>query len=100
MWSLLASRSSVPAPRDCVPTPRRGAVMTARIPTITLNDGVELPALGLGVFQSPPAETSAAVESALGVGYRLVDTAAAFGNEREVGEGIRRSGVAREDVFI
>ena len=59
-----------------------------------------MPALGLGVFQSPPEQTTAAVEAALATGYRHVDTAAAYGNEREVGEGIRRSGVDRSDVFI
>jgi diketogulonate reductase-like aldo/keto reductase len=73
---------------------------TMRQPHITLNNGVELPALGLGVFQSPPAETAAAVEAAIETGYRLVDTAAAYGNEREVGEGIRRSGIARDELFI
>jgi len=70
------------------------------VPLITLNSGVELPALGLGVFQSPPAETAGAVEVALKTGYRLIDTAAAYGNEREVGEGIRRSGVRRDEIFI
>ncbi len=74
--------------------------MAARTPTIRLNNGVELPALGLGVFQSPPAETVGAVEAALGIGYRLIDTAASYFNEREVGEGIRRSGLGRDDVFI
>ena len=69
-------------------------------PHITLNNGIELPALGLGVFQSPPAETAAAVEAAIRTGYRLIDTAAAYGNEREVGEGIRRAGVARGEIFI
>ena len=68
--------------------------------TITLNNGITLPVLGLGVFQTPPAETTAAVETALQVGYRHIDTAAAYGNEREVGEGIRRSGLARDEVFI
>jgi diketogulonate reductase-like aldo/keto reductase len=67
---------------------------------LTLNNGVRMPALGFGVFQSPPEETAAAVETALGVGYRHIDTAAAYGNERQVGEGLRRSGVDREDVFI
>lgn len=67
---------------------------------ITLNNGVEMPALGLGVFQSPPAETTAAVEEAICVGYRHIDTAASYGNEKEVGEGIRRSGIARDQVFI
>jgi len=67
---------------------------------ITLNNGVTMPALGLGVFQTPPDETTDAVASALEVGYRHVDTAAAYANEREVGEGIRRSGVDRSEVFI
>lgn len=73
---------------------------TIEYPRITLNNGVELPALGLGVFQSKPAETAAAVEAAIRTGYRLIDTAAAYGNEREVGEGVRRAGIARDDVFI
>ncbi|WGL50829.1 aldo/keto reductase [Nocardioides sp. BP30] len=69
-------------------------------PTLTLNNGVSMPALGLGVFQSPPEETAAAVATALGIGYRHIDTAAAYGNEREVGEGLRRAGVDRGDVFL
>ncbi|QXT64185.1 aldo/keto reductase [Tessaracoccus palaemonis] len=67
---------------------------------LTLNNGVTMPTLGLGVFQSPPEETAAAVDTALNVGYRHIDTAAAYRNERQVGEGIRRSGVPREDIFI
>jgi 2,5-diketo-D-gluconate reductase A len=67
---------------------------------LVLNNGVTMPALGFGVFQSPPEETAAAVAEALRVGYRHVDTAAAYSNERQVGEGIRRSGVDRADVFI
>jgi diketogulonate reductase-like aldo/keto reductase len=67
---------------------------------LTLNNGVEMPALGFGVFQTPPQETIDAVEAALGTGYRHIDTAAAYGNEREVGEAIRRSGLARSDVFV
>ena len=59
-----------------------------------------MPALGLGVFQSPPEETAAAVQAALNVGYRLIDTAAVYGNERQVGEGIRHSGIDRAEVFI
>ena len=74
--------------------------MTAKCHSITLNNGVQMPALGLGVFQSPPAETAGAVEAAIATGYRLVDTAAAYFNEREVGEGIRRSGIRRDEVFI
>jgi len=67
---------------------------------ITLNNGIAMPSVGLGVYQTPPEETVAAVEAALEVGYRHIDTAAAYGNEREVGEGLRRSGVPREDVFV
>ena len=69
-------------------------------PAVMLNNRVEMPILGLGVFQSPPEETTAAVETAIEAGYRLVDTAAAYGNEREVGEGIRRSGVDRGELFV
>ena len=69
-------------------------------PVLTLNNGVQLPALGFGVFRSAPEDTVAAVESALALGYRLIDTAAAYLNEREVGEAIVRSGVARHEVFI
>ncbi|MEV5018083.1 aldo/keto reductase [Streptomyces sp. NPDC053780] len=68
--------------------------------TLTLNNGVEMPALGLGVFQTPPDETIAAVKDALELGYRHIDTAAAYGNEREVGQAIRDSGVPRDDVFV
>lgn len=70
------------------------------IPTLTLNNGVTMPALGFGVFQTPPDETITAVQTALEAGYRHIDTAAAYGNEREVGEAIRRSGVDRADVFV
>jgi diketogulonate reductase-like aldo/keto reductase len=69
-------------------------------PALTLNNDVTIPALGLGVFQSPPEETLTAVETALRDGYRLIDTAAAYDNEREVGEGIRRSGVDRDEIFV
>jgi diketogulonate reductase-like aldo/keto reductase len=67
---------------------------------IELNNGVEMPSIGLGVFQTPPDETRAAVEAALSVGYRHIDTAAAYGNERQVGEAIQASGVSRADVFV
>jgi 2,5-diketo-D-gluconate reductase A len=72
---------------------------TATTQTVTLNNGVEMPALGFGVFQSPPAETAGAVEVAIEVGYRLIDAAAAYMNEREVGEGIRRSEIERNLIF-
>lgn len=68
--------------------------------TLTLNNGVTMPAIGLGVFQTPPDETTAAVATALELGYRHIDTAAAYANEREVGEGIRRSAIARDDIFV
>lgn len=68
--------------------------------TLELNNGVHLPALGLGVFQTPPEETRAAVLAALQAGYRHIDTAAAYGNEREVGQAIHDSGVPRAEVFI
>src|SRR3954454_14529207 len=74
--------------------------MSTKNPSLTLNNGVRMPALGLGVFQSPPQETAGAVEAAIRTGYRLIDTAAAYGNEREVGEGIRRTGIGREEIFI
>lgn len=66
----------------------------------SLNNGIVMPALGLGVYQSSPEETTGAVTSALAQGYRHIDTAAAYGNEREVGAGIRASGLARDEVFI
>ena len=69
-------------------------------PQLTLNNGVEIPAIGLGVFQTPPAETRDAVQAALATGYRHIDTAAAYGNEREVGEAIARSGLDRAEVFV
>ncbi|MGH2549044.1 MAG: aldo/keto reductase [Thermomicrobiales bacterium] len=74
--------------------------MIERNPYLPLNNRITIPALGLGVFQSPPEETAAAVEIALQTGYRLIDTAAAYANEREVGEGIRRSGLSRSEIFI
>ena len=67
---------------------------------ISLNNGIHMPALGLGVFQSPPDQTAAAVETAIAHGYRLIDTAAAYFNELQVGEGLRRSGVSRAEVFL
>jgi diketogulonate reductase-like aldo/keto reductase len=68
--------------------------------TITLNSGVEIPALGLGVFQTPPDETRDAVRAALTAGYRHIDTAAAYGNERQVGEAVHASELDRSDVFL
>ncbi|WP_316862015.1 aldo/keto reductase [uncultured Cohaesibacter sp.] len=69
-------------------------------PTITLNNGVTMPAVGLGVYRSSPEDTGGAVKAALDAGYRMIDTAAAYRNETEVGEAIRESDVARDDIFI
>jgi 2,5-diketo-D-gluconate reductase A len=74
--------------------------VTGTNPIIRLNNGVEMPAVGLGVFQSSPEDTVGAVEAALSTGYRLIDTAASYFNESAVGEGIRRSGLDRSEVFI
>jgi diketogulonate reductase-like aldo/keto reductase len=70
------------------------------VSTLTLNNGVVLPGLGLGVFQTPPDETRAAVSAALEAGYRHIDTAAAYGNERQVGEAVTASGLDRSEVFL
>ena len=67
---------------------------------IELNNGVQLPPIGFGVFQSSPEDTTAAVRTALEAGYRHIDTAAAYGNERQVGEGIRASGVDRDEIVV
>src|SRR4051794_2659160 len=68
--------------------------------TITLNNGVDIPVLGFGVFQTPPDETRAAVGAALAAGYRHIDTAAAYGNERQVGEAVQASDLDRSEVFL
>lgn len=70
------------------------------IPTVTLNNSVEMPILGFGVFQIPPDETEQAVATALEVGYRLFDTAASYQNEEAVGRAIRASGLPRDEVFV
>jgi 2,5-diketo-D-gluconate reductase A len=70
------------------------------VPNITLNDGVEIPQLGFGVFKIAPEDTVDATLAALEVGYRHIDTAQMYGNEREVGEAVRKSDLARDDVFV
>lgn len=72
----------------------------AAAPTLELNNGVQMPALGFGVFQIPREETRDAVLVALGAGYRLIDTAAVYGNEREVGEAVSNSEAALSEVFL
>ncbi|MGB6761834.1 aldo/keto reductase, partial [Mycobacterium sp.] len=74
--------------------------MAREVPDIALNNGVEMPSIGLGVFQTPPDETRSAAAAALGTGYRHIDTAAAYGNEREVGEAVRASKGGRAAVFL
>ncbi|GHJ96291.1 oxidoreductase [Streptomyces sp. NE5-10] len=71
-----------------------------RIPTVTLNNGIEIPQLGFGVFQVPDEETTAAVSSALDAGYRSLDTAAIYGNEAGVGKALAASGISREELFV
>ncbi|MFE4647817.1 aldo/keto reductase [Streptomyces sp. NPDC056707] len=68
--------------------------------TVTLNNGIDMPILGFGVFQIPPEETEQAVTDALAAGYRLLDTAAAYQNEEAVGRAIKSSGVPREELFV
>ncbi|NEM91612.1 aldo/keto reductase [Galbitalea soli] len=70
------------------------------VPTLTLNNGVEIPQLGFGVFQIPPADTKSATLEALEIGYRHIDTAEMYGNERGVGEAIAESGIPRDQVFV
>src|SRR5271168_1757780 len=84
-------------PRRTAGTPTR---RSSTMDTVTLNNGLEMPALGLGVFQTPPDETRDAVGAALEAGYRHIDTAAAYGNERQVGEAMYGSGLERSEVFL
>lgn len=70
------------------------------IPAIALNDGERIPQLGFGVFQIEPENTAAAVATALEIGYRHIDTAQMYGNEKEVGQGIRRAGLDRSQVYV
>jgi len=72
----------------------------SNIPAIEVNDGAHIPQLGFGVFQIEPEKTAAAVRVALEIGYRHIDTAQMYGNEKEVGQGIRDAGLDRGDVFV
>jgi diketogulonate reductase-like aldo/keto reductase len=75
--------------------------MTSNIPAVTLNNGVTMPSLGFGVFQVPdPAECERSVRDAIDVGYRLLDTAASYGNEEAVGAAIRNHGIDRAELFV
>ena len=73
---------------------------TMTVPGIALNNGLQMPQLGFGVWQVPDDAVGEAVSHALETGYRSIDTAAAYGNEEGVGEALRRSGLQREDVFV
>ncbi|MDQ1530868.1 MAG: 2,5-diketo-D-gluconate reductase [Microbacteriaceae bacterium] len=73
---------------------------TAAVPSIPLNNGVEIPQLGFGVFQIKPEETKSATLAALEVGYRHIDTAEMYGNEKGVGEAVRESGIERGEIFV
>jgi 2,5-diketo-D-gluconate reductase A len=70
------------------------------VPSLSLHDGIEIPQLGFGVFQVPPEDTQETVEEALATGYRHIDTAAAYRNERGVGAAIAASGIPREEIFV
>jgi 2,5-diketo-D-gluconate reductase A len=70
------------------------------VPTISLNNGVDIPQLGFGVFQIDPDETKDATLTALEVGYRHIDTAQMYGNEKGVGEAVRESGIPRDEIFV
>lgn len=70
------------------------------VPGITLNNGVEIPQLGFGTFQIPPADARQATLTALEIGYRHIDTAQMYGNEKEVGQAVRDSGLDRDDIFV
>jgi 2,5-diketo-D-gluconate reductase A len=72
----------------------------AQVPNIRLNNGVEIPQFGFGVFQIEPDRTAEAVRTAFDAGYRHIDTAQGYGNEEGVGQAVRESGLAREDVFV
>jgi 2,5-diketo-D-gluconate reductase A len=74
--------------------------MTSSIPSLTLNDGNTIPQLGFGVFQVPPAETAKVTLDAFEAGYRHIDTAQMYQNEKGVGEAVRASGLAREDIYL
>ncbi|MEC3981402.1 aldo/keto reductase [Amycolatopsis sp. H20-H5] len=76
------------------------APTTTTVPEIELNNGTTIPQFGLGVFQIPEEDTAEAVRGALELGYRHLDTAQMYRNEQGVGEGIRQSGVPREDIFV
>ena len=72
----------------------------SRVPNVTLHDGIEIPQLGFGVFQVPPDDTEEVVGQALETGYRHIDTAAAYRNEKGVGRAVANSGIPRAEIFV
>ena len=74
--------------------------MTSDVPDITLNNGISIPQVGIGVFKIPPDQTRAATALAIEVGYRHIDTAELYGNEAGVGEAVRESGIDRSEFFV
>src|ERR1022692_3595925 len=89
----------IPAKRDSAQRRRRVSVVSA-VPDIMLDNGNTIPQFGFGVFQIKPADTAEAVATALQAGYRHIDTAEMYGNEKQVGEAVGRSGLDRADVFV
>src|SRR4051812_24731538 len=84
-----------------MPQGSQGAARMAAVPSVTLNNGIDMPLLGFGVFQIPDAEEcERSVFDAIRTGYRLIDTAASYGNEEAVGRAIKRSGVPRDELFV
>jgi 2,5-diketo-D-gluconate reductase A len=83
-----------------VVTEAKEATTVSNVPSITLNDGTQIPQLGFGVYQIDPGETAGAVKTALDIGYRHIDTAEMYQNERGVGQGVRDSGLDRAEIFI
>lgn len=79
---------------------RKDRTMSKNVPTVTLNNGIEMPILGFGVFQIPEEDTEQAVVDALSVGYRHLDTAASYMNEEAVGRAIEGGGVPRDELFV
>ncbi len=82
------------------PGARRSVVAMRTVPGITLNNGIEIPQLGFGVYQIPEADTAEAVRAALTIGYRHIDTAQMYGNEAAVGQAVRDAGLDREAVYL
>lgn len=81
-------------------TPKGQAVRVSTVPSIELNDGTTIPQLGFGVYQVPPEETASAVKTALDIGYRHIDTAEMYQNEKGTGQGVRDAGLDRSEVYI